>query len=85
MKKRAISAVAAVVAVTSLAQDGRAYGFVPPGILYREAQMHGYRGSQEHLLTAADMMVQRGVFNGRPRGRSQCINYQFKKQKRVSQ
>jgi hypothetical protein len=52
--------------------------FVSPGILYCDAKLDGYEGTQERLLKIANEMVREKQIIGRRRGMTQKVWYKLK-------
>lgn len=53
-------------------------GFVPRGILYRDAKAMGYDGTQDELLQKADELAKDGIIESAPIGISQFTAYKYK-------
>ena len=53
----------------------RGGALVARGELYREAQEKGYAGSQERLLTCADLMASKGKISSQKAGMAQLTQY----------
>ena len=55
-------------------------GFVPRGILYRNAKAMGYNGTQEELLQKADELAKGDIIESASIGRSQLTAYKHKEE-----
>ncbi len=51
---------------------------VSPGILYCDARLEGYTGTQSRLLDVANKMVKAKQIEGRRRGMAQRVGYKLK-------
>ncbi len=54
------------------------HGFVPRGILYRDAKVMGYSGTQKELLQKADELAEQGIIESAPIGKSQLTAWKYK-------
>lgn len=53
-------------------------GFAPRGILYRDAKIIGYDGTQEELLQKANELAKQNIIDSEPIGRFQLTAYKYK-------
>ena len=63
--------------VDILQEDGF---FTSPGMLYHEAKIRGYGGTQSNLLNVANRMVKEEKIKGRKRGMAQRVWYKLKEE-----